>query len=204
MLYREVRETIADNAVTRGVAPLPGLRYSVRRSRCPSSGGALRTRMIVSNATLASRSSCPPKVVRRMSPSLAAQSASRYHFVSRPVPRACASTSIHDPAGVAADHEAMSSSKANGAALHAEVQVPYSYVSVVRDPKGSVYVPSGRPVGSRASTRPSNATPSRAPAARSARTKLTAGRLGSAGGGLGVGPRVSAGLGLGSATALGD
>ncbi len=64
-----------------------------------------------------------------MSPSPDAQMPSTYHVVSRAEPAACISIFTQVPAGVAAFHEAMSSSNANGAPTQSPIQLPLSYAT---------------------------------------------------------------------------
>src|SRR5438552_16911597 len=83
--------------------------------------------MNVSIATKPSASPCAGTEVRWIVPSPDAQIQSVYHFVVRPPPVACSSVLIQVPSGVAAFHEATSSSNANGVITGSEIHVPLWY-----------------------------------------------------------------------------
>src|SRR5687767_9540422 len=104
-----------------------------------------------------------------------AQIPSVYHLVNRPLPLPSISTRIQVPSGVAAFHEATSSSNAKGVLNGAEVHVPL-WKAIPLAPNGSSYVP-GTSVPPRLSTPPDATTPLQSPHASVKRWKLTAGSL---------------------------
>src|SRR5256885_16172913 len=99
--------------------------------------------MNVSIAMKPSVSPCPPTELRWIPPSPEAQMPIVYHLVSRPDPRACISVRIHVPAGVAAFHDATSSSNAKATGVHVDVHEPLWYAIAPRSgmSNGSSYEP---------------------------------------------------------------
>src|SRR5687767_15036867 len=114
-----------------------------------------------------SPSPCSETDVRRMSPSPDAQMPSVYHFVSRPEPPPCISILIHVFAGVAAFHDATSSSYAKTVDCQAPVHVPLSY-GTLAGRCGSAYVPEVNPEAASVTPLAETAAPLVAPAASTA------------------------------------
>src|SRR5688572_709577 len=156
-------DTIAETSRSVGVAPVPARRYSVTRSRYASSGNAFLPRTKVSIAMNPSPSPCRETEVRRMSPSPDAQMPSVYHLVSRAEPPPCISILIQVFAGVAALHDATSSSYAKTVDCQAPVHVPLSY-GTLAGRCGSAYVPEAKPEAASVTPPPDTTAPLVAPA----------------------------------------